>query len=146
MLIRNEKDLNKSNCNRFKAIVSQLQNRSVTVGIHKKDNKPYPDSNVTTAEVGKFQEFGTSKLPPRIWLRIFSVFFKFKKELDRIVNVSIKENSSADAILKDIGGYQKERIKERILDNGVYPHSNNATGITLVDKGQLVSSVDCEVH
>lgn len=84
MLIRNEKDLNKSNCNRFKAIVSQLQNRSVTVGIHKKDNKPYPDSNVTTAEVGKFQEFGTSKLPPRIWLRIFSIFPNLRKNLTEL--------------------------------------------------------------
>lgn len=146
MLIRNEIDLNKSNCNRFKAIINELQNRSVTAGIHKKDNKTYSDSKVTTAEVGAYQEFGTSKLPPRIWLRIFKIFSKYRKELEQIVNISLKENSNVNAILQDIGGYQKERIKERILDNGVYPHSDNLTGITLVDTGQLVNSIDYEEH
>lgn len=146
MLIRNAADLNKSHCNRFNGMLKQLQRHSVTTGIHSKDNKRYPDSNVTTAEVGSYQEFGTSKLPPRMWLRIFKFVTKYKRELSSIVATAFNENKNANGVLTDIGGYQKERIKERILDDTVRPKSNNVTGTTLVDTGQLVKSIDYEVH
>lgn len=146
MKIRNEIDLKNSNCNRFKNLLSKLQKRSVSVGIHKKDNKTYPNSNVTTAEVGAFQEFGTVKLPPRMWLRIFNLLTREKKELEKVIGIALNENTNPNAILKEIGFYQKKRVKERIMSNGVTPHSNNRTGITLVDTGQLVNSIDYEVH
>lgn len=146
MLIRNVADLNKSHCNRFNGILKQLQKHSITTGIHKKDNETYPGSDVTTAEVGSYQEFGTSKLPPRMWLRIFKFVTKYKRELSSIIATAFNENKNANGVLVDIGGYQKERIKERILDDTVRPKSNNVTGITLVDTGQLVKSIDYEVH
>lgn len=146
MLIRNVADLNKSHCNRFNGILKQLQKHSITTGIHKKDNKTYPGSDVTTAEVGSYQEFGTSKLPPRMWLRIFKFVTKYKRELSSIIATAFNENKNANGVLVDIGGYQKERIKERILDDTVRPKSNNVTGITLVDTGQLVKSIDYEVR
>lgn len=146
MKIRNEIDLKNSNCNRFKNLLSKLQKRSVSVGIHKKDNKTYPNSNVTTAGVGAFQEFGTVKLPPRMWLRIFNLLTREKKELEKVIGIALNENTNPNAILKEIGLYQKDRIKYRILSNKVTPPSNNESGITLVDTGQLVNSIDYEVH
>lgn len=146
MIIRNEMDLKNSNCNRFKDLLSKLQKRSVSVGIHKKDNKTYPNSDTTTAEVGAYQEFGTYKMPPRMWLRIFNVLTRERKELQDIIGLALNDNLDPDNVLSDIGGYQKERIKERILSNGVTPHSVNKSGITLVDTGQLISSIDYEVH
>lgn len=146
MKIRNEIDLKNSNCNRFKEMIAKLQRRSVSVGIHKKDNRPYPKSEVTTADVGKFQEFGTVKMPPRMWLRIFNLLTREKKELEEVIGTALNENTNPDKVLDEIGGYQKERMRNRILDNEVMPPSYNQTGITLVDTGQLVNSIDYEVH
>ena len=81
-----------------------------------------------------------------MWLRIFKFVTKYKRELSSIVATAFNENKNANGVLTDIGGYQKERIKERILDDTVRPKSNNVTGITLVDTGQLVKSIDYEVH
>lgn len=146
MKIKNEIDLKNSNCNRFKGMLAKLQKRSVSVGIHKKDNRKYPKSEVTTADVANFLEFGTVKMPPRMFMRIFNVLTREKKELEEVIGTALNEQTTPDKVLEEIGGYQKERIKERILDNQVTPPSYNKSGITLVDSGQLVNSIDYEVH
>ena len=146
MKIRNEIDLNNSNCNRFKNMLARLQPRSISVGIHKKDNRTYPNSQVTTADVANFLEFGTVKMPPRMWLRIFNLLTREKKELEEVIGTALNENTNPDKVIDEIGQYQKERVRDRILDNEVMPPSYNKTGITLVDTGQLVNSIDYEVH
>lgn len=123
-----------------------INQRSVSVGIHKKDNKSYPDSDVTTAQVGAFHEFGTSKMPPRLWLRIFNLLNAERKDLLDQMIIAFRNNEDINNALDEIGAYMKDRIKDRILSNEVTPPSDNESGITLVDTGQLVKSIDYEVH
>lgn len=146
MIIHTEQDLKRSNIARLLNKYKNLNKRSVSVGIHKKDNKPYPNSKVTTAEVGLFHEFGTERLEPRVWLRIFTILEAEKDDLLKQIEISLKENDNIDKALDEIGAYMKDRIKDRILSNEVTPPSDNKTGITLVDTGQLVNSIDYEVH
>ena len=128
-----------------------INKRSVSVGIHKKDNKQYPDSDATTAQVGFWQEFGhyarggRSFILPKLWLRIFTLLNVEKEDLLQQMATAIRENDNIDNALDEIGAYMKDRIKDRILSNEVTPHSNKV-GITLVDTGQLVNSIDYEVH
>lgn len=146
MLIKNPVDLSKSITHRNRIKLSRLNQRRVTVGIHRKDNTNYPGRDVTVAKVGFYHEYGTSSLPARIWLRIFSLISEERKKfLDKLSQTLIKQDD-ANYILKEIGQYQKDRIKERILSNQVTPPSKKASGITLVDEGYLVDSVDYEVH
>ena len=128
-----------------------LSGRSVSVGIHKKDNKTYPDSDVTTAEVGLWQEFGhmarggRSFILPKMWLRIFKILNAERKDLLEQIIIALRDNDNIEKALDEIGAYMKERIKDRILSNEVTPHSKK-DGTTHVDTGQLVNSIDCEVH
>lgn len=145
MKIRNVSELRYSNCNRFKEFIKKLQNRSVTVGIHHKDNRRYPDSEATTAEVGFWQEYGIGNLKPRMWLRIFNLLTKEKQGLSEAVFDTFQDTDNVRSVLKQIGKYQKDRIKDRIASNEVTPRTDK-DGITLIDTGQLVSSIDYEVH
>lgn len=145
MIIRDVVDIKNSNLMRLAKKYKNLAGRSVSVGVHKKDNKTYPDSDVTTAQVGLYQEFGTSKLPPRMWLRIFKLLNAERQDLIEQLHIVISNNEDIDKALDEIGAYMKDRIKDRILSNEVTPPSKK-DGITLVDTGQLVSSIDYEVH
>lgn len=135
-----------SNCTKKKQFFDKLFKKSVTVGVNKKDNKKYPDSDVTTAQVGAIHEFGTSTMPARLWLRIFSLLNGEKDDLSDIIKLAIKENDNPVSAWEEIGAYQKDRVRDRILSNEVTPSSKNKTGITLVDTGQLVNSIDYEVR
>lgn len=144
MQIKNEVDISKSNTNRLKEMFKDIQKKCITTGINKKDNKRYPNSDTTTAEVGTYQEFGTTTLPPRIWLRIFNVYQSYKKDMhEQIIKIANRNDNFID-ILTRIGEYQKETIKNRIKKNQVRPASKK-NGITLIDTGQLVNSIDYEV-
>lgn len=126
-------------------LIEKLTKHSVTVGIHKKDNNTYPDSDVTTAEVGFWQEYGTVKMPPRLWLRIFNLINREKEQLSEVISDAIKNNDDVDDILNDIGAYEADRIRDRIQSNEVAPKSKK-DGTTLIDTGQLVNSINYEVH
>ena len=80
MRIKTVADVSQGNAHRLAEKYKTLGEKSLTVGIHKKDNKAYPNGAMTT-EVGLWQEFGTSVLPPRVWLRIFSLIENEKEEL-----------------------------------------------------------------
>ena len=146
MIIHTEQDLKRSNIARLLNKYKNLNKRSVSVGIHKKDNKPYPNSKVTTAQVGLIHEFGLGNVDPRVWLRIFTILEAEKDDLLKQIEIALRENDNIDKALDEIGAYMKDRIKDRILSNEVTPPSYNESGITLVDTGQLVNSIDYEVH
>ena len=146
MRISTEADLKNSNIARLMRKYRNINRSSVSVGIHKKDNKPYPNSKVTTAQVGAYHEFGTETLPPRVWLRIFNLLDAEREELKKQIALALSGNDDLEKALDEIGAYMKDRIKDRILSNEVTPPSENKTGITLVDTGQLVNSIDYEVH
>lgn len=144
MRIQVTADIGRSNTHRLLEKYKNLGKKSLIVGIHKKDNKTYPNG-ATTVEVGTWQEFGTATLPPRVWLRIFNLIESEKEELRQQVLLAF-QNDDLDKALEEIGAYMKDRIRDRILSNEVVPHSQNKSGITLYDTGQLVSSIDYEVN
>ena len=144
MRIQVTADIGRSNTHRLLEKYKNLGKKSLTVGIHKKDNGTYPNG-ATTVEVGTWQEFGTATLPPRVWLRIFNLIESEKEELRQQVLLAF-QNDDLDKALDEIGAYMKDRIRDRILSNEVVPHSHNKSGITLYDTGQLVNSIDYEVN
>lgn len=145
MIIKTVKDLDKSFARRSQGKVEALIKKRLTVGIHQKDNRTY-ENGATTAEVGVWQEFGTAKLPPRIWLRFITMENKERQASTDVFRQAFNDTDDVDRIVNRLGSYMKDRIKDRILRNGVIPHSNNKSGITLVDTGQLVESIDYEVQ
>lgn len=128
----------------LKKRLANLNKKSVTVGIHKKDNKTYENGS-TTAEVGFYHEFSTGKMPVRMWLRIFKFLNDEKEKLFALIKNEIAENEKAKKTLDVIGGYQQFRIKSRIMANEVTPKTEK-DGITLIDTGKLVESIGYEVH
>lgn len=144
MKITNQKDLKQSNSCLLKERIKKLNERSVTVGIHKKDNKKYKNGS-TTAQVGFWHEFGTEKMPSRMWLRIFKFLIEEKKSLLSLIKKEITENAKETTTLNMIGGFQQFRIKSRIMANEVTPRTIK-NGVTLIDTGQLVDAIDYEVH
>lgn len=145
MKIKSVHDLSKSLTVRNQEKIEKLLKHSITVGIHQKDNKEY-ENGQTTAEVGMWHEFGTSKLPARVWLRFLTMETKERQAFSDVLKNTYNSTDDIDRILKTCGEYQKNRVKDRILRNGVVPHSHNKSGITLVDTGQLVESIDYEVQ
>ena len=143
MIIKTEADVSRSNAERLAEKYSKVGKKSLTVGVHKKDNDTYPNG-ATTAEVGMWQEFGTVTLPPRIWLRIFNLMEAEKQDLRVQIELAF-ENDDIDEALKEIGAYMADRIKDRIWSNEVKPDSHNKSGMTLLDTGRLVNSINYEV-
>lgn len=123
----------------------------LTVGIHKKDNQKYSDKDVTTAEVGFWQEFGhlarggRSFILPKMWIRIFSLDEEHRKNLAAYASACFRDCKTAKEALQEIGKFMSETIKDRIRDDEVTPHSLK-DGTTLIDTGQLVNSIDFEVN
>lgn len=145
MIIKTIQDIEKGFTHRNAKKIEALTKRKVSVGIHKKDNKIY-ENGETTAQVGYWQEYGTSKLPPRMWLRIITLLNEEKKLNLEAFKMAFNGTDDVDRILNYLGEHQKDRVRGRILRNGVVPHSQNKTGITLVDTGQLVEAIDYEVQ
>lgn len=136
-------DVSRSNAERLAEKFSKIGTKSLTVGVHKKDNDTYPNG-ATTAEVGYWQEFGKGVLPVRLWLRIFNLLEAEKQELRTQVAIAF-QNDDIDEALKEIGAYMVDRIKDRIWSNEVTPDSHNKTGMTLLDTGRLINSINYEV-
>lgn len=122
----------------------------LTAGIHKKDNKEYQTSDITTAEAGALQEFGHwarngKFISPKVWLRIFSLYNEHKKNLGDYATAYFRDCNNLRDALQEIGLFMAETIKDRIRDNEITPHSKKA-GTTLIDKGLLINSIDFEVN
>lgn len=147
--IRTQADVRSSNAVRLAK--KYATGGHLTVGIHKKDNKKYPDKDVTTAEVGFWQEFGhlarsgNSFILPKMWIRIFSLDEEHRKNLAAYASACFRDCKTAKEALQEIGRFMAETIKDRIRDNEVTPHSKK-DGTTLIDTGQLVNSIDFEVN
>jgi len=161
--IRTVADIGRSNTHRLKEKYAQLGKKSLTVGIHKKDNKHYRSKGKfgkflksllgetpTTAQVGFWQEFGhyasggRSFILPKVWLRIFSLDESEHNKMIEEARAAFIYNDNIDKALKQLGKYMRDRIKERIYNNEVKPHSNK-DGTTLIDTGQLVESINFEL-
>lgn len=143
-------DIKVENRNLRQLINKCKKTANATVGIHKKDNKKYPNADVTTAEVGYWQEFGHftkggNFVLPKVWLRTFHIDERAKKELKAYARSRFAECDTIEEAMTDVAAYMSDYIKERIRNNEVVPHSNK-DGITLIDTGQLVNSIDFEVE
>lgn len=167
MRIRNVSELRYSNCNRFKKFIENLREHYLTVGIHRKDNKKYADSDETTAQIGFWNEFGTYNIPPTLILRYITLNNKEKEAFCKFVAKCFKENTDYKKFLKEVGNYLKNRTQERIVNGELPPNApltvsggwtkNKKSGkpfyvegkghsIRMYDTGQFVNSVDYEVH
>jgi len=149
VVIKTSADVRLSNAERLRKKYNS--GGRLTVGIHKKDNKKYPEGNVTTAQVGLWQEFGhtarggRSFVLPKVWLRIFNLYEEHKKNLAEYAAVCFRNCDKLSDALKDIGHFMSETIKDRIRDNEVTP-SSDKDGTTLIRTGEMINSIDFEVH
>ena len=105
MIIRTVADVSKSNAHRLAEKYKNLGKKSLTVGIHKKDNKSY-ENGETTAQVGFWQEFGHyargggSFVLPKVWIRIFNLIESEKEDLKKQVLIAF-QNDDIDCDSRD---------------------------------------------
>ena len=127
----------------------QYSNVAVTVGVHQGNyNK---ESGLDIAEYAAYNEFGTSKIPGRSFMR--STFDENENRYTRIFANGIKQlgaNATLGRVLTFAGENVATDIKEKIR-SGIAPANSPRTiaikksDKTLIDTGGLVGSITYEI-
>ena len=126
----------------------ELQDQKVYAGI--KEGTVYEDGT-SVAAVAAFNEYGTSTIPPRPFMK--QSFEKNRSELETMCTEALRtvnEGGSADAGLEKIGLFMKESIRKEIDTGSFTPNAEStvkAKGSSkpLIDTGLMRDSVDYEV-
>jgi hypothetical protein len=145
--------------------IKALEKKQVTIGIHgmegeqkklvrrvpayrkaKKGQRETVDQNLTVAQVAFYNEFGTSKIPERSFLR--SVFRKKNREITLAANRILMNDP--DKFYEMIGQFVLTQMKMQISNNippALKPETIRRKGSStaLVDTGQLRTALTYRV-
>lgn len=137
----------------LKKIMRELQNAKnvfVTVGVHEGERN---SEGLNIAEYGAYNEFGTSKIPERSFMR--STFDekqeKIKSDFDSQFARLIEGKNNLYRSLAYVGERHQQDIQSKIK-SGVDPANAQSTidrkgsSKTLIDTGALVQSIRYVVH
>lgn len=160
----------------------KLAKHFVSVGVHKSEgSKVINKSNgksFTIIQNACIQEFGNSQvvkktrrfkspktgkwffikkgtvltIPPRIFVRVFSVDNEKKKELTKKFKEYLQTYKFAHPVYDNVGKWAKEVMKQRILSNQIKPDNAIMTieykgfNHPLYMNGKLVEAIKSEVH
>lgn len=88
----------------------------------------YPDTGVKVAKIARMQEFGTSKIPPRPFLRntVAREGGEWQRALKKEVNLYLAGKQSLDAVTTRVGNRMVSDIKKTIKE-GVTPPISEVT-------------------
>jgi hypothetical protein len=130
---------------------SLLRQREITVGIHKKDIGRGSDQ--TNAQIGFYQEFGTSKIPQRSFLRStfdqkVTEYRKLnKKAMVQAAKGRIGVEQALDLLGQKIASDVKAKIRSKIPPpNAPSTIKAKSSSTPLIDTAQLLNAIDSEVH
>ena len=136
---------------------------SVKIGVLGPNAESKPEgSKISVAEIAAIHEFGLGGMPERSFLRSYfdanmaDLLDKTKKLMARVISAAVHSGKALPEgtqrqILATIGEYAKAKIQERIANNEIKPPTSEKTNarkgssVTLIDSGQLRSSVSYEV-
>lgn len=137
----------------LKKIMRELQsakNVFVTVGVHEGEQN---SEGLSIAEYGAYNEYGTSDIPERSFMR--STFdekqAKIKRDMDSQFSSVVEGKSTVYRALQYIGERHQQDIQAKIK-SGVNPENSPVTierkgsSKTLIDTGALVQSIRYVVH
>lgn len=88
----------------------------------------YPDTGVKVAKIARLQEFGTSKIPPRPFLRntVAREGGEWQRALKKEVNLYLAGKQSLDVVTTRVGNRMVSDIKKTIKE-GVAPPISEVT-------------------
>ena len=144
-------EVNSTNSKGIKSLFKRLEKGSVNVGILAKVGK-HDNSDVTVAQVGFWNEFGTVTIPERSFIR--STIEGDSKEIKEVSRKQYKKVLDGDINLKQglgiLGTFVMGKIQEKFTKNTWSPNSSSTIilkGSTkpLIDSGQLRQSISYEV-
>ena len=131
------------------------QHPVIKVGILAKDgDKPHGDDALTVLQIAVFNEFGTSKIPERSFIRAWFDANEgvIKERLTALMRSVVKEKRTPGDILEILGGWCVGQIQSRI-SQGITPGNAESTlrkkapkTTPLIDTGVLRASVSYRVE
>ncbi len=140
-----------SGLNEYLQKLSVLSKHPVSVGVHKSAGK-HDGSDLTVAEVGAYNEFGTERIPERSFMR--SAMRENKIENLLMIARIIKKISSGQGgnyrqAMGKVGMKVQNDIQRKIVDLKTPPNAQSTidrkkSSNPLIDTGQLVNSIRWE--
>jgi hypothetical protein len=144
--------VNSTNGKGIKKLFKRLEKGSVDVGILTGEGK-HEDIDLSVAEVGFFNEFGTSSIPERSFIR--STINGKSKEIKKVAAAQYKlvlnGNTSNEKGLGILGAFTAGLIQEAFTSND-WPNNAQSTinikgsSRPLIDTGQLRQSISWKVN
>ena len=122
----------------------------VNVGIIDAGN--HGDSGLTVAEVGNYNEFGTTKIPERSFMR--STIREKRKDIIKLQEKLLKKIQSGDMEVEQalglIGSFIAGEVTQKIVSiksppNHPYTIKKKGSSNPLIDTGQLKNSITWEI-
>jgi len=134
-----------------KGLLKRLEKSGkVNVGII--DAGKHSESGLTVAEVGNYNEFGTTRIPERSFMR--STIKEKRKEIVKLQEKLLRKIQSGDMNIDQalglLGSFIAGEITQKIVDiksppNNPYTIKKKGSSNPLVDTGQLKNSITWEV-
>lgn len=111
---------------KFRKKLTNLEGFSVKAGVLA--GATYPDTGVKVAKIARMQEFGTSKIPPRPFLRntVAREGGEWQHALKKEINLYLADKQSLDAVTTRVGNRMVSDIKKTIKE-GVAPPISEVT-------------------
>ena len=136
----------------FMKALKELDKKEVRVGYLDGLSPAYPDSGKSTAEVAAYNEFGTSTIPPRPFMRrtVDNNESKFLAMAQLSAN-GLLNGSTAEHALNELGAFGVELLQSEIKNGDFEPNAQSTvakkgSNQPLVDTGHLRQSAHYRVH
>ena len=131
--------------------LKELGKKKVYVGFLAKDGKAYEDG-LTVAQVAAWNEFGTSDMPSRPFMRqtLSENQDKIKQLFDDAGKAVVK-GAKADEVYNKIGVVAKAMMQDQIVNGKYKPNApstirKKGSDRPLIDTGQMRQSVNYEIR
>lgn len=137
---------------KIKKELKLIDNSHVNVGVLS-DVGGYPEGNVSLADVATFNEYGTSDIPPRPFMR--QSFDTNRDEIktftDKEVDAIYSGKQNVKGALEKIGVYFVGKVKEtfskgEFVENAPSTIAKKGSSKPLIDTGRLRNSIDHKVE
>ena len=131
--------------------LEELDGWTIDVGVIGEGGK-YEDSKVTVLDVAKFNEYGTSNIPARPFIR--GAYDSYKDDLTDMMfkysSAVINGDMAVSMLNKGVGQASADYTREYLTDLSNPPNSPitiklKGSSNPLIDTGQLRDSIDYEV-
>ena len=128
--------------------LKRLEKNAVAVGIHADAGAHKESDGSTVAEIGFYNEYGTSKIPERSFMRstLKEKIKQYQAELAKVARSAINKPSSVRVNMGKVGQMVSNDIQNKIVSLRTPPNAEitiakKRTTNPLIDTGQMVNSI-----